>query len=257
MKKCFIAIMILCILLTATGCGTLFPFSHLLSTNAPTAPSKTETTANTTQSTAAPTTPKETEPQVPEYILYVLEEELLFRWVDVLEAPADGNHTWKFSGNLGDYVLTVITDGEAVTSVVADSGIVLYENGTVVITIESYEKDEYKKTCREIGYEELARNPESYKYDHFTFTGEVIQVYEDGMDTILRINVTPYTIGDTVLYQDTIYAEVYIPSGADRILKEDIITVWGQCSGLITYESIFGQQISIPGLDIEYYEIVS
>lgn len=257
MKKCFIAIMVLCILLSTTGCAALFPFSYLLSTNSTTDPGETETTANTAQSTTVSTAPEETEPQVPEYILNTLKEELLFRWIDILEVPEDGGNTWKFRGNLGDYILTVVTENGAVTSVITDSGLVLYENGSVVITIESYEEDEYKKTCQEISYDDLARNPDSYKYDHFTFTGEVIQVYEDGIYTILRIDVTPYTIGDSVLYKDTIYAEVYIPSGADRILEDDIITVWGQCSGLITYESVFGQQISIPGLDIEYYEIVS
>ena len=102
----------------------------------------------------------------------------------------------------------------------------------------------------------MARNPDKYKNDSFTFTGEVIQVLDDDYYTILRINVTPYTVGSSTYYEDTIYAKVHLEDGADRILEDDIITFWGSCSGLITYESIFGQQISIPGMCIDYYEIV-
>ena len=117
-------------------------------------------------------------------------------------------------------------------------------------------EEEYKASCETIDYKTLARNPDNYKGQCFTLTGEVIQVQEGIFQTVLRINITAATIGEATYYSDTIYAEIQLADGADRILEGDIITVWGECIGLVSYQSIFGQQISVPGIEIAYYELV-
>lgn len=125
----------------------------------------------------------------------------------------------------------------------------------------SYEEqvEKYKSLCSEISYEDLARNPEKHKGEHLKFRGQVVQVVEPtfGDTTILRVNVTEkryeYIEGST--WEDTIYCTVSIPKGSDRILEEDIITLWGECQGLTTYQGGLGQQVSIPEISILAYEI--
>ena len=249
-----IAVILVLLSLSSLLSGCLGTFVKLMDATSTT--ENTDSLWESSKPTKEETVPEETQPAIPDYILSVLTDDLLFYSVELVAEPEGDDGTWEFSGNVYGYPLVVTVEDGSVTSVVMDKQHILYENGIVVMTIEDYRADEYKKKCQQISYKELARNPDSHKYDYFTFTGEVIQVYEDTYDTILRINVTPYTIGDSVYYTDTIYAEVRIERGADRILEDDIITVWGYCKGLVTYDSIFGQQVSIPGLGIEYYEIV-
>ena len=90
------------------------------------------------------------------------------------------------------------------------------------------------------------------------FTGEVIQVQEsdsifgDTTQVDLRINVTKDEYG---LWNDTILATVELPEDADKILEDDIITIWGECEGDYTYESVLGSNITLPLINVEYFEI--
>ena len=117
------------------------------------------------------------------------------------------------------------------------------------------EKEEYIASCAEITYRELARNPDKYKGERFKLTGQVIQVVEPTFlsdTTTLRINITPSDFG---YYQDTIIATVELPKNSDRILTDDILTIYGECRGMYTYTSILGQRISLPKIEIEYFEL--
>lgn len=123
---------------------------------------------------------------------------------------------------------------------------------------EQEEKQKFTDSCTTIDFDTLSRNPDKYKGNNYKFTGEVIQVSESWGDTVnLRINVTKksYEYIDDEYWEDTIYATVEIPEGADRILEDDIITIWGTCDGLYSYTSILGSSVSLPKIDVKYYEI--
>ena len=124
---------------------------------------------------------------------------------------------------------------------------------------EAEEKESYLDSCEPLDFSTLERNPDKYKGQRFKFTGEVIQVVESDSlfndATTLRVNVTKSE--DFDLWKDTIICTVTIPKGADRILEDDIITAYGDCNGLCTYKSIFGEKISLPKIDIKYYDINS
>lgn len=129
---------------------------------------------------------------------------------------------------------------------------------------EQSEKDEkseaeFKNSCSTIDYDTISRNPDKYKGNNYKFTGEVIQVQESSWSNTveLRVNITKHTYEyiDGEYYEDPIYCTVEIPDGADRILDDDIITFWGTCDGLYTYTSILGSSVSVPKIDIKYYEI--
>ena len=116
----------------------------------------------------------------------------------------------------------------------------------------------FKKSCKTIDYKTLSRNPNKHKGENLNFTGEVIQVQEsdslfsDTTQVDLRINVTKDEYG---LWDDTILATVELPEDADKILEDDIITIWGECDGDYTYESVLGSNITLPLINVEYFEI--
>lgn len=119
-------------------------------------------------------------------------------------------------------------------------------------------EQEFKDSCSTISFEDLSRNPDKYKGNNYKFTGQVIQVQEGWFDTVeLRINVTKeeFEYIDDVMWTDTIYATVTIPEGADKLLEDDVITFWGTCDGNYSYTSVLGNQISLPKIDIKYYEL--
>ena len=70
----------------------------------------------------------------------------------------------------------------------------------------------------------------------------------------LRVNITEYGTYSTY-YKDTIYV-TYIPEdGEDKILEDDIITIWGTSEGDYSYTSVMGSTITLPHIYAEYLEI--
>lgn len=110
----------------------------------------------------------------------------------------------------------------------------------------------YKNQCKAISYDNLARNPDKYISEYVKFTGQVIQVMEDGQDVQLRVDVTR---GDYGIYEDTVYVEYFYSDGEIKILEEDIITFYGISAGTITYETVMGDEVTIPGVAAEYIDI--
>lgn len=121
-------------------------------------------------------------------------------------------------------------------------------------------KKEYKKSCKDFSFKDVSRNPDKYKGNLYKVTGEVIQVQEssanrDGEKSVdLRINVTKNKYD---YWEDTIYISYTLPSGADRILEDDIITVYGECNGSYTYKSIVGSSVTLPKITAKYIELKS
>lgn len=119
-------------------------------------------------------------------------------------------------------------------------------------------KTDYIAACEEIDYDTLARNPENYVGNLYTFTGEVVQVIYYDSYVEMRIDVTPVTYDDEVwYYEDTIYVIYYPEDGEDKILEEDIITIYGQCAGEESYVSILGETIILPKINVMYYELIA
>lgn len=95
-----------------------------------------------------------------------------------------------------------------------------------------------------VTYDQLARTPDKYETDKVKFSGTVIQLME-GEDTVqIRFAVN----GD----YDTIILAEYDPSITDsRILEDDQLTLLGFSTGIITYESTMGGDISIPSMHVD------
>lgn len=105
-----------------------------------------------------------------------------------------------------------------------------------------------KEAEEKLGYEtgitfnQLARNPDDYLLKKVKFTGAVIQVIEgDGTTTQIRLAVNSD-------YDKIILVEYDSSIVSSRILDDDIITVYGQSFGLISYQSTLGGTITIPSV---------
>lgn len=157
---------------------------------------------------------------------------------------------------------------------------IIEKSGKTAEDISSVDEATYKSSCQTIDYSELARNPEKHKGEKLKFTGYVAQVIEPTFSsgaTEIRVQVTPvkntyveeyneemkeygdeYTIeydGKPVYWEDEILMTIHLEQGADKILQEDIITFWGECSGSYSGYTVFGAKTTMPQIDALFYEI--
>ena len=88
-------------------------------------------------------------------------------------------------------------------------------------------------------YGEYARNPDLHNGEQIRFDGEVIQVVEGIESSIYRIALN----GD---YDNVFYVEYSSDDSSSRVLEGDEVTVFGEFSGLYTYTSTFGGEVTIP-----------
>jgi len=95
-----------------------------------------------------------------------------------------------------------------------------------------------------ITYDQLARTPDDYEGQKVKFSGKVIQVMEGSGTVKIRLAVNKDY--DTVLYGE--YKKDIISS---RVLENDIITVYGTSTGLLSYKSTMGGTITIPSIKID------
>lgn len=127
-----------------------------------------------------------------------------------------------------------------------------------IVAIESKESDttaepilteeEYKALCEKFEYKDIARNPKEYENKNVIVTGKVIQVSEGWFNTVrLRVATKGYT--------DDVYLITYKQVESNRILEEDRVTIWGKCTGVTTYTSVLGDNITVPSVEMKYYEI--
>ena len=93
----------------------------------------------------------------------------------------------------------------------------------------------------QITYDDLFRNNEEHIGKTVSYLGKIIQVIEGGGNEYqLRVNVTKgeYSWDDTVLLRYE----------GSRLLEDDIIEFVARVNGLVTYEAIMGNEITIPDL---------
>ena len=116
------------------------------------------------------------------------------------------------------------------------------------------EEREFKESCQAYTFEEIARNPVNFKGTHVKVTGEVVQVIQDSNSTNLRVNITKKGTYSTY-YTDTIYVVYHQEYGEDKILENDIVTIYGISQGDSSYTTVLGSNITLPNIKAEYITI--
>lgn len=116
------------------------------------------------------------------------------------------------------------------------------------------EEKNFKTSCKEYTFEELARNPDKIKGSKVKLMGKVIQTMYGTLGVNLRVNITKKGSYSTY-YTDTIYVTYYPKEGEDKILEDDIITIWGTSYGDTSYTSTIGATITLPYISAKYITI--
>lgn len=171
-------------------------------------------------------------------------EELLLQKIDGLNNCING-------ADLDDYVL-----GDAITLYyyVTNGDIVLVSTSKVNLnfTLDEWENS-YKQQFQEYSYEDIARNPQKVIGENAKVTGTVIQVLENGLSVVMRVNIAKQ--GNSY-NSNIVYVEYRRKSNdEDRILEGDIVDIYGTLNGLKTYNNVLGAEESLPFISAEYVDI--
>ena len=99
-----------------------------------------------------------------------------------------------------------------------------------------------------LDYKAVARDPDAHEGDLITFQGKVLQVMESGSYVVFRI-------ASKGNYDNVVYCTYSAPDNYSRILEDDRVTVYGECTGIYTYETIMGGTVTIPACTIDRIEL--
>ena len=110
-------------------------------------------------------------------------------------------------------------------------------------------KSDYISNCANYTYKEISRNPDNYKGKYAHFKGEIIQSIESGDSYTFRVNISRTSWGwtDTILVSYT-----KKEASESRLLEDDVVDLYGMLAGTHTYETVMGNEMTIPLLYAEY-----
>ena len=112
--------------------------------------------------------------------------------------------------------------------------------------VEKAAKEAEEKVGYETGitYDQLARTPDDYINKKVKFTGEAIQIIEGESSVQIRLAIDSD-------YDKIILIEYSSDIVSSRILEDDIITIYGVSTGLLSYQSTLGGTITIPSVIVD------
>ena len=105
--------------------------------------------------------------------------------------------------------------------------------------------------CKEyiaLDYKSNARNPQDYEGTLVKFSGKILQVSESDDYVVFRIA----TKGS---YDNVVYCTYIKPENYKRFLEDDKVNVWGTSTGVYTYTTVMGNEITIPSCVIDRMEL--
>lgn len=106
-------------------------------------------------------------------------------------------------------------------------------------------REDYIAKCETVVYSDVERNPKNFEGKNIMINGTVIQVSEGWFNSVtLRIESN----------EGIWYATYKRDDDESRILENDFITAYGKCTGVETYKTLLGANMTIPGMEIKYYE---
>lgn len=111
---------------------------------------------------------------------------------------------------------------------------------------EEAEKKEKQGYNTGITYSQLARTPDEYRGEKVKFSGKVLQVQEADNYIAIRLAVGGNYNNVIFLVIETNRVEMN-----QRILEDDNITVYGKSAGIYTYETVMGNELSIPSMSVD------
>jgi len=164
-------------------------------------------------------------------------DELIFKW----EFP-DGSTSNKTEI---DYTVTEVGI-QSIKLEVSDGEL----NDSTSVGIDAKISEEYfKKSCQNVKYGELLRNPDEYFLKPIHVKGKIVQFLNN---TQFHFNITKGSYG---FWDDRAWLVLNNPP-EENIIEDDIVEVWGFGGGNEEYETVMGATKTIPLIFAEYVEII-
>ena len=111
----------------------------------------------------------------------------------------------------------------------------------------SREKQKYMDSCENINYSDIERNPKQYKGKRIKVAGTVIQAQEGWFNSVtLRVKQKDGNIWYITYKRES--------DDEPRILENDNLTFYGECTGVESYTTIVRSTVTIPAMDAKYYK---
>jgi len=102
--------------------------------------------------------------------------------------------------------------------------------------------------AKEVSFEDLARNTETYTGDLVYYTGQVIQVMEERSGYAMRISVTKKEFG----WDDPILVRC---NCAVRPLQDDIVEFVAKVDGRQSYKTVLGATMTLPMVTAQAFRV--
>lgn len=116
------------------------------------------------------------------------------------------------------------------------------------INKELSKKNDYISKCEYKNYQDILRNPGSYKKQYIKVYGNVIQISNGWFGSVtIRLKDS----SGNIWYVSYSYSD----DNEARILEGDNISVYGESTGTTSYTTILGSQVTIPSIDAKYIDI--
>lgn len=112
-------------------------------------------------------------------------------------------------------------------------------------------KQRYINKCETYSYNNIARSPNEYKGKYAKIYGKVLQVMQEKSGGKISYTLRIGT-GGSYYYDKVILASYTASEDEPRILEDDMITAYGMLGGEYTYETVMGNEITLPLMFIEY-----
>jgi len=117
---------------------------------------------------------------------------------------------------------------------------------TQIVTQTEITREQYTDKALTVTYDDLFRNNERYIGKTVYFKGKIIQVITYGNNFYLfRVAIFDAKYPNSV---------ILIWYSGQRFLENDVVEFWGTVNGIENYETVFGQQVSAPSLNVKYME---
>ena len=112
-------------------------------------------------------------------------------------------------------------------------------------------KELYISKCKKISYENLCRTPDKYKGEYVKYSGYVVQICSEATSSY---EYSAYRVTTSGRYDNIAYIIVDNYGAESRILEDDYITFYGTYDGLFTYETVRGDELTIPKIKVAYID---
>ncbi len=175
----------------------------------------------------------------------------------------NGNASFDSDGDILSYKWSLpnnskMVEGSQISFTPTETGkqlIILYvtdgeRSNSADITINVTQSEEqFKKSCKNVKYSELLRNPDDYLMKPIHVKGEIVQYLSNEE---FHFNITKGSYG---FWDDRAWLVLNNPS-EENIIEDDIVEVWGFGGGNQEYKTALGSTNTIPLIFAEYVEII-